>query len=186
MTKIQRNIKSYKEVNKMKRTTIILSLIFALAIALSVSIPTLAANPVNTIITGTVTGKIDLSAPSTFSLGTNMQPSVTPYTANSGATGMVYCNKGWSVTANHATGTMFDGGSSYLVDQIKVQLTGGNTGGTLQDATVGSTTSDTVKTGTAGDHNKGVALTLAASQLVNYVDAPGAYTITIVLTGSMP
>ena len=171
----------------MKRTVIILSLIFALAIALSVTVPALAANPVSTTITGTVTGKIDLTKPNDFTLngGTAMQPSGTAYTGNSGATGLVQCNQGWQVTANHSTGLMAATGPKYLAEQIKIQLTGGTTSGTLQDATVGSTTSDTVKTGTPSDHNKGIALTLSASQLVTYADEPGSYSITIVLTGAV-
>jgi hypothetical protein len=62
----------------MKRTVIILSLIFALAIALSASIPTLAlqTDTGTTTITGTIKGNIDITANSASATITGMDPGV--------------------------------------------------------------------------------------------------------------
>jgi hypothetical protein len=164
----------------MKRTTIILSLIFALAIALSVSIPTLAVNPDTTTITGTVGQKIELNAPDDFTLNIGTMEPGNTVNGSSSTNGWVKCNKGWSVTANNSSGRMV--GPMSLTNKINIQLTGGSTPGAWADATTGSTTSSLTKP--AGG-NSGQALTLNAGQLVDYLDAPGVYTIIITLTASI-
>ena len=82
----------------MKRTVIILSLIFALAIALSVSIPTLAAapNPIaNTTITGKVPKAIDVSATASAILTPeNILPGVE---SSAAVTVTVSSNYGWKL-----------------------------------------------------------------------------------------
>ena len=162
----------------MKRTVVILSLIFALAIAVSVTIPALAATGTTTI-TGTVTGKIDLTAPTTFSLGLTMQPGTT-YNG-SDANGSVRCNQAWQVVASNTSGHMV-GPTMNLTDKLSIQLTGGTTVGSWANASTGSTTSSAVKS-TGGD--SGQTLTLNAGQLIHYADEPGAYNIVITLLGSL-
>jgi hypothetical protein len=94
----------------MKRTVITLSLIFALAIALSASIPTLAAPGSatdTTVITGNIRANIEITAhPADFSL-TNMDPGVIK--ESSPLTVTVHSNKaGWTLDVAE-TGGAVDG-----------------------------------------------------------------------------
>lgn len=83
----------------MKRTVIILSLIFALATALSVTIPTLAASDTGTTtITATMATAIDVTAPANFALGALVPDQATNSSAK---TVTVKCNKaGWDLTVS--------------------------------------------------------------------------------------
>jgi len=95
----------------MKRTTIILSLIFALAIALSVSIPTVALNEdtENVTVQGVLGGHIEItsSAIGTINLP-DLEPDVQKYSTPVDIT--VRCNKaGWTLVVTDADGYLDDG-----------------------------------------------------------------------------
>jgi hypothetical protein len=157
------------------------------AIALSVTIPALAATTAtgSTVVTGTVIGSIDITAPAPFSLGTTMIPG-NGYNVSS-LTGTVKCNQGWHVTATNSSGSnpgfmlVSPNGPSHLTDPLWLQMTGGSTPGSWANSSVGSTTTGAAKTG-----DTGTAITLTAGQLVHYSDDPGSYTISILLTATTP
>ena len=169
----------------MKRTVVILSLIVSLVIALSVSIPALAGTDGSTVITGTVTGQVDLtSPPGNFVLGTMTIGATT--NNSSGATGLVKCNRTWAVTAINSSGAhpgymVNTTTSANLSTKLNIQLDASvGTDGLWANASTGSVATGT-KTGDAG-----VALNLSAGQYVSWDDEAGSYTINISLTASMP
>jgi hypothetical protein len=156
----------------MKRTVIVLSLIFALAIALSASIPTLAATATaGTAITGTLASKVEISAPASYSLG------ALPATVPSAVTVNVKCNKGWTLTAQAPK--MTDG-----VNTLQNALEGAKHLGTYAFLdTVQTIEPAGAKTGASGV-NTAVDL---RQTIVDYVDAatdttPYSTTITFTVT----
>lgn len=157
----------------MKRTTIILSLIFALAIALSVSIPTLAAESGTTTVTGALAPKIDVTAPSGFAL--TLDPAASPATGTATA-GNVKANKdGWTVTVTGDHASMY---SATLVDGLDADFQV-NIGSGLVDIDTAPTLTGS-KTG-----GSGVSIPLSVSQAVSWDDeAASDYQIVITFTGS--
>jgi hypothetical protein len=165
----------------MKRTTIILSLIFALAIALSVSIPTLAANTGTTVITGTLGAHIDITAdPADFSL-----PELIPDVASvsDAKTVTVKCNKaGWTLDVEEVSGDGFMSGTAILTNPLMVQ--GGDLGTAGWTSVAGAPVleSSGAKTGGTGtDFND-----IKFSQTATYDDDPDTYTITVTFTATAP
>jgi hypothetical protein len=163
----------------MKRITIFLSLIFALAIALSASIPTLAASDSGTtVISGTLAAKIEVTAPSAISL--TLDPDASPETGSSVSDGHVKSNKAWTLTASDLKETG-DGymtsvtASTALDTEFQINLNGeGLTGAAAGDSIAGSPGN-----GLAND------FTFAVSQAVTWEDAPADdYTITITFVGN--
>jgi hypothetical protein len=156
----------------MKRTVILLSLIFALAIALSVSIPTLAAN--TTTVSGTLAGKVEITT-----------PPVTSYTFTGGLPGTdpaavtvtVKSNQGWSLTAQASRMTEGAKTLTYALDGS------GNGGAWLNLSSTQILNSGTSKTG-----KDGVTTTVGFRQLIlDGVDEPSTgtgYTTTVQFTAN--
>jgi len=169
----------------MKRTVIILSLIFALAIALSVSIPTLAATGTTTII-GQVQSAITISAvpASNVNLG-----SLTPeILAESGTlTVTVKCNsvaKTWSLKVKE-DGASPDGKMSSSTDIAfnPLQVRGGDLGTTTY---YGIDTERTlIGAGTATGKSGTPTSNIQFAQTASYDDDPGDYGITVLFTASI-
>lgn len=82
----------------MKKLVLLLSIVFAVAMALSITIPALASSSDTTNITGSVQTAIDVNAPNTVSVG-----NLVPGTASESfyKTVTVKCNKaGWTLTVS--------------------------------------------------------------------------------------
>ena len=87
----------------MKKTVIILSLILALATALSVGIPALAATSGTTLVSGSLAGTVDVTAPAPQSI--TLVPDTSP--SSSSTTIGIRCNKiGWGLTCYVNASTM--------------------------------------------------------------------------------
>jgi hypothetical protein len=166
----------------MKKTVILLSLIFALAIALSASIPTLAASTSSsTTISGTVNTVMEVSTTS-VNLGDLTPVGVTPTAITNSATSVtVRCNKvGWSLMATDISGyptylghMTASGGTLGLANALSLTATGSS--GTLDASGVTLVTS-----GARG----GGSTSLTYSQLPSWQDLAGSYTMTIQFTGT--
>lgn len=158
----------------MKKTIIALTLVVAIAIALSITIPTFAAAPVNpdtTTITGNVQAAIDVSAPADFSM--DLTPGLTTTASKTVA---VKCNKdGWDLTASASTGYMVTGGTP-LQKALYVE----DYNNALQPLT------SPVQLADAVDKTGGTAENIAAdfSQETTWDDAYGTYTILVTFTGT--
>jgi hypothetical protein len=169
----------------MKRTVIILSLIFALAIALSVGIPSLAATSGTDVvtITGHVNAVIEVSpTTNTIALG-DLTPSapLTPVTGTTTVT--VKCNAGWTLTATDTTtptagiGYMTNGAVAHLTNYLIVSSNGGGSpSGNLASPLILNT----------GTHTSGTATLVTVSQTPDWADAAGSYAMTMTLTGTTP
>jgi hypothetical protein len=162
----------------MKRTVIILSLIFALVIALSVSIPTLALDDTETtVITGTVPLSINITAhPGDFDLGTL---TLDTQIQSGDKTVSVKCNKaGWTLTVAETSGDGFmANGSTPLTEPLYVK------GGHLSETYTGLNTSPSLETSGA----KGtVDITdIEFAQTSRDADTAGIYTITVTFTATI-
>jgi len=165
----------------MKKAAVILSFIFALALALSLTVPAIAASTDSgtTAVTGTLGGNIDVTAPSAISLTLISGDTAT----NSSTDGNVKCNKNWSLTAsdekasNDGYMTSATATKPALDNELQLNINGS---ATYYGAGTGQTITGT-KTG--GD---GTALPLYVSQAVSWNDDPANdYTITITFTGSV-
>ena len=163
----------------MKRTVIILSLIFALAIVLSVSIPTLAASTDTgtTTITATLGGHIDITAdPDDFSL-----PALVPdqNVVSDAKTVSVKCNKaGWTLAVSEVAGDGKMSGTAALTNPLYVD--GGDLTGYTSLATAPVLESGGAKTGgTAVDITD-----IVFQQMATYADDPDTYTITITFSAA--
>jgi hypothetical protein len=178
VVKMHRNIKSYKEVNKMKRTVVILSLIFALAIALSASIPTLAETTTTTI-SGTVQSAITVSVTTSPEDLSTIIPGGSDATTGTGVV-TVICNDkdGWTLTASDARTAPspvavghLDDGTAALFNQLKLN------GTSLESAVpLANTTSKTPKTGTPTN--------VTFTQTPDWGDAAGDYSIVVTFTAT--
>jgi hypothetical protein len=163
----------------MKRTVIILSFIFALAIALSASIPTLAATDTKTTtITGTLGGAIEVTAPGDFVIGT-----LTPdqLTNSSVKTVTVKCNKAWSLTVADKRGSPvlaghMDDGTHALTNALTVK------GGDQSGYTALSATPVTLKA--SGNPGVNSINDIYFQQDTEWTDdaSVGSYTITVTFT----
>lgn len=157
----------------MKRTVIILSLIFALAIALSVTVPTLAATDTKTTtVSGTVPTQIEVTAPTSIT-GLNLDPASSPATGSSGTPGNVKSNKAWTLNASDTTnGGYMKNGATPLGAKLQINVAGNG----LVNADAGQ-----IVTGSKGASN---SISFAISQAVGWSDDPGSYSITITFAGS--
>ena len=82
----------------LKKLALLLSIVFAVAIALSITIPALAASSDTTTVSGSVQTTIEVYAPGTVSLG-NLIPGTSTESINQNVT--VRCNKaGWTLTVS--------------------------------------------------------------------------------------
>lgn len=154
----------------MKRIVIILSLIVALVIAFSASIPTLAANDSKpTTVSGTVPTMIEVTAPSGLTL--TLDPSIGWATNTSASNGNIKSNKDWTLTVSNSSGYMMNG-STPLYDQLRINVAGQG----LKNASPG----DTVTGGKGASH----PISFAVNQSVAWTDDPGSYSITITFAGS--
>ena len=166
----------------MKRTVIILSLIFALATALSVGIPALAATSGTDVvsISGHVNAVIEVS-PATNTIALADLTPVTPLLAVIGTTTVtIKCNTGWTLTATDTTsptagiGYMTNGSLAHLTNYLAVSAPSHS--GNLASALILNT----------GTHTSGTATVVTVSQLPDWMDAPGSYAMTMTLTGTTP
>jgi hypothetical protein len=164
----------------MKRTVIILSLIFALAIALSASIPTLAATG-TTQVTGSISAVVEITVPTgAVALG-DLSPNdlLSPKTDTKIVT--VKSNKNWTLTAADTTSpTSYkgylttSGGTVHLTNVLSVSAPGhsGDLTGTSLSLNSGAKTS-------------GTPTTVTFSQTPSWDDeTEGAYTMTVTFTAS--
>ena len=162
----------------MKRTAIILSLIFALATAVSVSIPTLAATSGTTPVTGSLAAKIDVVAPSALATLT-LDPAASPATGTA-TNGSVKCNHdNWTVTVTSApvSGQLTSNGSpsDYLSAVLQVNI--GNGGGLV------NITNNPTLTGVS--RTAGTPIQLSVSQAVGWTDVPHTdYYLVITFAGT--
>jgi hypothetical protein len=162
----------------MKRTVIILSLIFALAISLSVSIPTLAVSDTTTI-SGTLAPKIVVTAASDISSIALVAGATA--TGSSGTGGSVSCNKPWSITisdektSNDGYMTSATATKTALDSPFQIDVEGAG----LVNAATGVTLSAQAKPGNSD-------ISLAYSQPVSYSDDPAIdYTIDIIFNATI-
>lgn len=169
----------------MKRTTIILSLIFALAIALSVSIPTLAdaSDTGTTVISGTLGGHIDITANTSDLSLPDLIPDQRVVTTDN-ASVSVKCNKaGWTLTVQeYGAGADQKMSSSTDTAYNSLQVRGGditswtNIGPAAALENGGAKYSDTHAVTTINNIQFG--------QTADYEDDAGVYTITVLFTAS--
>ena len=153
----------------MKRTVILLSLIFALAIALSVSVPTLAAESGTTGVSGTVAGKIDVTAPPTYTFSGDLPQDV----ENAFDVNVKTNARDWHLTAQ---ADKMSGTEGTLTNGL---FASGGTG-SLQDITI----IKTLYTGTDKTGGSGLDIPIGLSQAISDgVDYAGAYSTTITFTG---
>lgn len=163
----------------MKKTIIALTLVLAIALTLSITIPALAADPTvdTTTITGTVPQVLEVTAPADITVpGLDLQPGSTVTTPLS-AGGDVVANVPWTLTVKDIKVT--DAGymtSATLTDKLdsKFQFVANKAGGTniLANADAAQTIS-----GTGAAHT---AISFAFSQAVSWTDSPATdYTIDI-------
>lgn len=165
----------------MKRTTIILSLIFALAIALSVSVPTMAAESGSTTISGALAQHIDVTAPSNI-VNLVLEPGATA-TDTSDTPGNVKANKGnWYLYIEGDHDSMYSTNLGDGLDEpfkVDVTVTDVGTTGLVNIGTDPFLTSASKTGGT------GKAIALGISQAVTWDDeAADDYEIEITFTGS--
>ena len=169
----------------MKKTIIALTLVVAMAIALSVTIPTLAATSGTDVvtITGTVTTGIEVT-PTTATIALSSLSPVSPLTAVNGTTTVtVKCNGAWTLKATDTTtgstslGHMMATGPLYLTNYLSVSSNGsGSPTGNLATALQLN----------SGAHTSGTSTLVTVSQLPDWADAAGSYTMTMTLTGTTP
>ena len=156
----------------MKRTVILLSLIFALAIALSVSIPTLAASSDNTTVSGNLGAKIEVTAPSAISL--TLDPNASPATGTSATPGSVKSNRAWTVTVTGDETTMYSQAAPTTKLAAPFQV---NLGSGLVDISTAPTCT--------GAKTSGTSITLSVSQAVSWLDDPASdYQIVLTFAGT--
>jgi len=167
----------------MKRTVIILSLIFALTIALSASIPTLALTSATTTVGGTVKPAIDVSYTGSAPTFTGLYPGTTNTTPAGTVT--VQCNKGtWSLKAKDQKTTGSIGymmnGSTNMAQPLYIA------GGTLPSSDL--TAERTLLSGQLRTTGSGTTVTnIVFSQATTYADdADLGFSMTVVFTGTMP
>jgi hypothetical protein len=164
----------------MKRTVIILSLIFALAIALSASIPTLAAPTDTTVVSGTVKAAIDVTSPATVSVGDLIPPSAS---TSADQTVTVKCNKpGWSLAAEDMTvgvnkGHMLNGGTA-LINHLTIE--GGD-----QVAYAPLSAAVPIEDGTGAVKGTTTITGITFQQTADWEDVEATYSITVTFTGTV-
>ncbi len=166
----------------MKKTIIALTLVVAIAIALSITIPTLAANTGTdvTTITGHVKSVIEVSpAISSIPLG-DLTPGGTNPAVIGSTTVTVKCNTAWTLaaadttTATPAKGHMISGTASlHNALLVTVPVSGDLTGTSLAI--------------TSGGHTSGTDTLVTFSQTPDWSDAPATadYTMTVTFTGTV-
>lgn len=170
----------------MKRTVIVLSLIFALAIALSVSIPTLAADDSGTtVITGTLGGHIDITDnTSTLSFDALIPDQLV--TTNGSASVSVKCNKaGWTLTVEEygagADQKMAITAGDIAENELQVR------GGDISSWTDIGPAAELVESGAKYSDTSAVTVIndIQFGQTATYEDDAGEYTITVLFTASI-
>jgi len=160
----------------MKRTVIILSLIFALAIALSASIPTMAVTTQTTWVKGTVPSAVDIQAMTNVSLPT-LNPGTTVNTEPTGLTVNVKSNKAnWTLKVKDNVGSGYMQNASALIWPLQVK------GGTVSSYTSISG-SDLTLTSTGAKGNP-TPIAVNFSQQVDWADNPADYSIQLIFTAS--
>ena len=159
----------------MKRIVIILSLIFALAISLSVTIPALADTPSGTTaITGSLATHVEISVPAGFAL-----PELIPGQDSTSAvkTVTVNCNKAnWTlaVKEDSGDGKMSDGGN-ILANALKIK------GGDVGSYTALSGTDLKLKDANGAKGTVAVD-NIYFQQSTTWDDVAGSYAITVTFT----
>lgn len=167
----------------MKRTLIILSLIFALAIALSASIPTLASNTDTgtTIITGTIKGSIDITANTPTATITGMDPEVMKESTTPVSVTVKSNKAGWKLTVKEDSGGdgYMSNGSVILANPLMVK--GGDLGTTLTSIVGGPELENNGAKGTAE-----IISPIIFAQNASWADdAALTYSITVVFTATV-
>ena len=111
----------------MKKPAILLSIVFAVATALSITIPALAASSATVNVTGSIQTAIEVSSPMFVLLG-SLPPAAPTESANKNVT--VRCNKaGWTLTVSDITGApvghMKNGDyTAHLINPLEVKGNG--------------------------------------------------------------
>ena len=168
----------------MKRTVIVLSLIFALAIALSVSIPTIAdSDSGNTVVSGTLSKHIDITAVSDAALAITLIPE-SPQVSEA-VTVSVKSNAAWSLTVIEVDGGV-DGlmntsaNAAHLTNALKVWSFVTSDYADLSGSPVTIKNDGTKTTGGSAYTTPNITF----QQEAEYDDTPGDYSINVQFTAS--
>jgi len=161
-------------VSNMKRTVIILSLIFALVTALSASIPALAnTDSKTTTVSGTVPTSLEVTAPTAITMPSLDPAASQPISGSSVTAGIVKSNKAWTLNVSDlSNGGFMKNVSTALGSKLQINVAGqGYKNADTGDTVIGS---------------KGInsSISFAAQQTVAWTDDPSSYSITITFAGS--
>ena len=159
----------------MKRRILTFGAVLVFVAILVVPSAVLAAD--STLVTGSVQGGYAFEAPDTIDLG-SMTPVGTPYTGGGIWHGYLVGNNpaGYTVTGADVkatnTGYMTTGGDTPLANKLEIS----------DDEYVGYVTADVGKTWVDTSGPTEAVIDLYVSQLIDYTDTPGGYSIEITFT----
>jgi hypothetical protein len=166
----------------MKGKKLIIALLSVLVLTAAIAVPAMADFIGTTSVEGTVSGSIDVTAPSNVSLGTMFPGEATTLPAN--VTVTVVCNTGnWTLGARDARDTAepghMDDLTTALADALEIR------GGDLYSWTALNATDVMLEDGTGSVNGTTNITDVNFRQFVEYTDPPGTYHIVVTFTGML-